>query len=231
MTGSERDRPGRVNPFIRCDLIEGILEDWKLAEESMGRETRVDEKDKEFIRRLFAPHEYVSLLSLSLSPRGKHPLSSRQRSPRSDPPRCITWLPVPLEKVKVRGLVFVSFPVSPPRAAPPKLFASFSQPFLAFFFSIFFSRSRDDGVHPSRLDPPRFAGQDKSFVLNRTPASRVAIRIYSDYLLIREEGIDEEMGMIILEISFRHIGNGRHRSRFSPDGELKSLYPTTVSNQ
>lgn len=66
MTGSERDRPGRVNPFIRCDLIEGILEDWKLAEESMGRETRVDEKDKEFIRRLFAPHEYVSLLSLSL---------------------------------------------------------------------------------------------------------------------------------------------------------------------
>lgn len=33
MTGSERDRPGRVNPFIRCDLIEGILEDWKLAEE------------------------------------------------------------------------------------------------------------------------------------------------------------------------------------------------------
>lgn len=147
----------------------------------MGRETRVDEKDKEFIRRLFAPHEYVSLLSLSLSPRGKHPLSSRQRSPRSDPPRCITWLPVPLEKVKVRGLVFVSFPVSPPRAAPPKLFATFSQSFLAFFFSIFFPRSRDDGVHPSLLrssqglDPPRFAGQDKSFVLNRMPASRVAI--------------------------------------------------------
>lgn len=182
----------------------------------------------------YSLHTSTFPFSLSLSPRGKHPLSSRQRSPRSDPPRCITWLPVPLEKVKVRGLVFVSFPVSPPRAAPPKLFATFSQSFLAFFFSIFFPRSRDDGVHPSRLDPPRFAGQDKSFVLNRTPASRVAIRIYSDYLLIREEGIDGEMGMIILEISFRHIGNignGRHRSRFSPDGELKSLYPTTVSNQ
>lgn len=136
MTGSERDRPGRVNPFIRCDLIEGILEDWKWRKNRWAERQGWTRKIKNLYD-AYSLHTSTFPFSLSLSPRGKHPLSSRQRSPRSDPPRCITWLPVPLEKVKVRGLVFVSFPVSPPRAAPPNLLATFSQPFLLFLLHLF----------------------------------------------------------------------------------------------
>lgn len=144
---------------------------------------RLGEKDKEFIYTTLS-YEYVFLLWKA---------SSRQ--PGGDPSRCITWLPVPLEKVKVRGLV-ISFPVSPPGGSTSqRLFRHFLSTLPRFFFSPVFlpsfsSRPTMTGdTSRDSLEPATSAGKDKSFVSNRHPLRNVAIRIYSDYLLIREEGI------------------------------------------
>lgn len=89
---------------------------------------RLGEKDKEFIYTTLS-YEYVFLLWKA---------SSRQ--PGGDPSRCITWLPVPLEKVKVRGLV-ISFPVSPPGGSTSqRLFRHFLSTLPRFFFSPVFLR-------------------------------------------------------------------------------------------
>lgn len=92
-------------------------------------ERRIDGKDKEFIPRLFVRIRCLSSWKACS-------VFACQRSPRSDPARCITWLPVPLEKVKVRGLVFISFAASPPRGSTSQGCSPLSLTLLPFFPSI-----------------------------------------------------------------------------------------------
>lgn len=94
-------------------------------------ERRIDEEEVEKIKNL---RLFVRIRCLSSWKACS--VFACQRSPRSDPACCITWLPVPLEKVKVRGLVFILFAASPPGGSTSQGCSPLSLTLLPFFPSI-----------------------------------------------------------------------------------------------
>lgn len=118
------ERNMTISPQSSKSLYLAILSKvfWKTG----GGEKEKGGKDKEFIPRLFVRIRCLSSWKACS-------VFACQRSPRSDPARCITWLPVPLEKVKVRGLVFILFAASPPGGSTSQGCSPLSLTLLPFF--------------------------------------------------------------------------------------------------